>query len=160
MKINFTKRQYEALGKTVYLGNWMANAQRTGQKDDPRIKEYEEIAYYIYSCAPEFGFPDDFEAGLEFSDGEEESPEVGRLHEEYDEDSFWQMLPDKLGERDFYRKYSNEEREKMDREEHFIKMEECIIAWEQECEKHGIERLAISHAPAEHIAPKTQRTQR
>ena len=28
MKINLTKKQYETLAKTVYLGNWMANAQR------------------------------------------------------------------------------------------------------------------------------------
>ena len=80
MKINITKKQYEALAKAVYLGNWMANAQRTGLPDDPYMKEYNDIADYIYSFAPEFGFRDDFEAGLEFSDGEEESPEASRLH--------------------------------------------------------------------------------
>lgn len=143
MKINLTKKQYETLAKTVYLGNWMANANRTGRKDDPHIKEYEEIADYIYSFAKDFGFPDDFEAGLEFSDGEEEPPEVSRLHEEYNEQNFWEELPDRLGQRDFYRKYSKEEREKMDYEEHFIKMQECIIAWENELEEYGIERLGI-----------------
>lgn len=141
MKINLTKKQFESLAKVVYLGNWMANAQRTGQKDDPHFKEYEDIADYIYSFAKDFGFPDDFEAGLEFSDGEEEPPEASRLHEEYDEQNFWEVLPDKLGERDFFKKYSKEEREKMTNEEHFTKMMECIILWEDECEKYGIERL-------------------
>ena len=141
MKINLTKKQYEILAKAVYLGNWMANAQRTGRKDDPHYKEYEDIADYIYSFAKDFGFPDDFEVGLEFSDGEEEPPEASRLHGEYDEQNFWEVLPDKLGERDFHRKFSDEEREKMDPEEHFIKIQECIIAWENELEKHGIERI-------------------
>ncbi len=143
MKINLTKEQYESLAKAVYLGNWMANAQRTGQKDDPYYKDYEDIADYIYSFAKEFGFPDDFESELEFSDNEEESTEVSRLHEEYDEQSLWEELPDRLGTRDFFNKYSDEEREKMDDKEHFMKMYECIIAWEEELEKNGLERLGI-----------------
>lgn len=143
MKINLTKKQYEALAKTVYLGNWMANAQRTGQKGDPHMKEYEDIADYIYAFAKDFGFPDDFEAGLEFSDGEEESPEAARLHEEYDEQNFWEELPRMLGERDFFRKYTEEERMNMTQEEHFTKLMECQIFLEEEFEKNGIERLEI-----------------
>lgn len=143
MKINLTKKQYESLAKAVYLGNWMANAQRTGQDGDPHIKEYEEIADFVYSFAKDFGFPDDFEAGLEFSDGEEELPEAAQLHEEYDEQSFWEELPDKLGERDFYRKYTEEERNKMTAEERFLKVQECIIKWEEELEEYGINRLEI-----------------
>ncbi len=143
MKINLTKKQYETLAKTVYLGNWLANAQRTGAPDDPHMKEYEDIADYIYSFAREFGFSNDFESGLEFSDGEEEAPEATRLHEEYDEKNFWEELPGILGERDFFRKYSEEERENMTEEEHFMKMMECIISWEKECEKHGVKRLGV-----------------
>ena len=142
-EIKLTKDQYLSLAKTVYLGNWMANAQRTGSPDDPHMKEYNDIADYVYSLAKDFGFPDDFEAGLEFSDGEEEVPEAARLHEEYDEQNFWEELPNMLGERDFFRKYSEAEREKMTEKEHFTKMMDCIITWEEECEKHGIERLEI-----------------
>jgi mRNA deadenylase 3'-5' endonuclease subunit Ccr4 len=69
--------------------------------------------------------------------------EVNRLHQEYDERTFWEELPDRLGERDFFRKYSREEREKMIDNERFTKMMECIISWEEECEKYGTERLGI-----------------
>ena len=143
MKINLTKKQYETLAKAVYLGNWMANAQRTDAPDDPHMKEYNEIADYIYSFAKDFGFPDDFEAGLEFSDGEDDPPEASRLHEEYDEETFWDELCDRFGERDFFRKYSKDEIKKMNHEEYFIKMQECIIGYENEAEEHGIERLEI-----------------
>jgi hypothetical protein len=140
--IEFTKEQYEALAKTVYLGNWMANAQRTGSPDDPHMKEYNDIADYVYSLAKDFGLPDDFEAGLEFSDGEEEAPEASRLHEEYDERNVWEELCDMLGERDFFKKYTMDEIKKMG-EDGFMKRMECEIVWEEEFEKHGIERLGI-----------------
>ena len=142
MKINLTKKQYESLAKAVYLGNWMANAQRTGQKGDLHMKEYEEITDYIFSLAPEFGLPKTFEHDLE-CDEHGKTTEVNRLHEEYDEETFWDELCDMLGERDFYRKYSKEERQKMTDDEHFTKLMECQIFWEEELEKYGIERLEV-----------------
>ena len=36
-----------------------------------------------------------------------------------------------------------EERQKMTDEEHFTKLMECEIFWEEELEKHGIERLGV-----------------
>ena len=142
MKINITKKQYETLAKIVYLGNWMANANRTGTKDDPHMKEYEEISGYIFSLAPEFGFSKNFEHDLE-CDEYGKITEVHRFHEEYDEEIFWDELCEALGERDFFRKYSNEERENMNQEEHFVKLQECIIYYENEAEEYGIERLEI-----------------
>lgn len=143
MKIELTKKQYETLAKAVYLGNWIANAQRTGSKDDPHMKEYDEIADYIFSFAKDFGFPDDFEAGLEFSDGEEESPEASRLREEYDEQNFWEVLPEMLGERDFYKKYTSEQIMAMSDKDRFMKRMECETVWGEEFEKYGVERLKV-----------------
>lgn len=142
MKINLTKKQYKTLAKTVYLGNWMANGTRTGQEGDTRLNEYQEITDYIFSMAQEFGFSKDFEHILECGD-HEETTEVCSLHERYDEDIFWEELPERLGQRDFYLKYTEEERKKMDREEHFIKMQECVILWENELVEYGIDRLQI-----------------
>jgi hypothetical protein len=142
MKINLTKKQYEILAKTVYLGNWMANAHRTGAPDDPHMREYDDIADYIFSLAPEFGFSKNFEHDM-VCDEHGKTTEVSRLHEEYDEEAFWSELCERLGERDFYRKYSESDWDKMDGEERFIKMQECIIAYEEEFENHGIERIEI-----------------
>src|SRR3989344_8946192 len=113
-KIELTKEQFLTLMKVVYLGNWMANANRTGGKDDPNVKEYEEISDYIFSLASRF----DLEKYIshEAEDGDkyfltnefEEKTDVHRLHEDYDEETFWDELPERLGERDFYRMYSKE----------------------------------------------------
>ncbi len=142
MKIHITKKQYESLAKIVYLGNWMANANRDGSPEDPHLLEYEEIYDYIFSLALQFGFSDTFECDMEFNDDFVQQ-EVGQLHEEYDENTFWDELPDRLGVRDFYRTYSPEERKKMTEEEHFMKMQDCIIKWENEFEKYGVERLGV-----------------
>ncbi|MDO8571084.1 MAG: hypothetical protein Q7R79_00205 [bacterium] len=140
--IELNKKQYLALLKAMYLGNWMANANRTGKKDDPHMKEYEEIADYIFSLAPKFGFSENIEHDLEF-DESEKMTEVSKLHEEYDEEVFWHELPDRLGERDFFRKYSKKDWDKMSKDERYSKLQECIIEWEEELEKNGIARLEI-----------------
>lgn len=143
MKINFTKKQYEALAKSVYLGNWMANARRTGQKGDLRLEEYNDISDYVFSFAPEFGFSKNFEHDLECGEDHNENTEVNRLHEEYDEGTYWDELSRWLGERDFFRKYTRDEIKAMDDEERFTKRMECEIAWEEEFEKYGVERLDV-----------------
>lgn len=51
MKINFTKKQYQDLLRLVYLGNWMANANRT----EDEIKSLNELEGYIFSFAKDFG---------------------------------------------------------------------------------------------------------
>ena len=130
------------MAKVVYLGNWMANANRIGQDDDPRLDEYEEIADLVFSYASKFGFPKDLENELEIADGME-TTEVSRLHEEYDEETFWEELSGRLGTREFYRKYSRKELEGMTQSERFIKLQECVIAWEEEVNEHGLERLEI-----------------
>ena len=143
--IELTKEQYESLLKMVYLGNWMANAHRT---EDIK-KEYERIEDYIFSFAPKFGF----EKYMihEESDGEkffptrffEEETDVDSLHNEYDENTFWDELPERLGERDFYEKYKEKEIENMSREERFEKLYECIDVYDDEFCANGIKRLRI-----------------
>ena len=49
--IGLTRKQFKALLKVVYLGNWVANAYRT----EDMQKEYERIEDYIFSLAPQFG---------------------------------------------------------------------------------------------------------
>jgi len=145
MKIEFNKEQFENLMKLVYLGNWMANANRT----DDRIEKYEDLESYVFSFAKNFGleeYVDDESVG----DGKfyptrffEEETDINELHDEYDDETFWTELSDHLGERDFMRKYSKDDWDKMTQEERFLKRQECEIGWEEEFEKNGIERLEI-----------------
>lgn len=145
LKITLTKKQFEALLKVVYLGNWMANAYRT----DDKKEEYENIENYIFSKAPLFGLEKymDHEA----ADGDsyyptrlfEETTDVHKLHEAYDDETMWDELAESLGERDFFEKYSEEEIKKMSREEWFDKQYQCIDKYNLEFEKYGLERIRL-----------------
>lgn len=143
--VSFTKKQFKSLMKVVYLGNWMANAHRT----DDKKKEYEGIENYIFSLAPQFGF--DQYVHHEKSDGKhyyptsdfEEGTDVHILHEAYDEETFWDELAERLGKRDFMKKFTKQEIEEMERDECFTKLYECIDKWNEEFYEHGIERLSI-----------------
>lgn len=143
--IPLTKQQFKALMKAVYLGNWMANAWRTKNQK----KEYEGIESYIFSLAPKFGL--DQYVDHEESDGKRYYPtglfeaetDVDKLHEEYDEETFWDELADRLGERDFFEKHTKEEIEKMSKNKWFTKLYERIDAISRELNRHGLERLRV-----------------
>jgi len=143
--VEFTKKQFLALMKAVYLGNWMANAQR----EDNLKEDYEEIEDYIFSLAPKFGFGEYMDH--EPSDGGkyyptrkfEEGTDVDFLHDEYDDDNFWDEICDRFGERDFEKKYTKKEIKEMSVHERMDKLYECINKWGEEFNDHGIDRLEI-----------------
>ena len=149
--IEFTKDQFSTLMKIVYLGNWIANANRSGRPEDPQIKEYEKMEDYIFSLAAQFSL--DKYVDHEPSDGEryfptglfEDETDVNKLHDEYDEENFWDELSERLGERDFYNAYSKKDWQKMSRDERFLKLQECVIKWEEELENNGLERINIKN---------------
>lgn len=148
MKINFTKKQFENLLKLCYIGNWIANAQRTGTKEDPMIEKYEEIYEYVQSLAPEFGLDEavqfDKEMNRYFATSKfEEAADTHGLIDEYDENSFWDDLIEYLTNRDFAKVYSEEEVKEMDSKEFFEKREPFEKKWSKEIYDNGIERLEI-----------------
>lgn len=142
--INLSKKQFERLLKIAYLGEWMINANR----DNP-LKEYEEIDDLIFSLAGQFGLEKYYTH--EPRDGNryypsrifEEGTDVRKFHEVYDEETFWDELIDRLGERDFYRHYAKNELRAMTQKERFIKVYEFIDRWEEEINKNGIEKLGV-----------------
>ena len=147
--IELTKVQFRALLKLMYLGNWMANANRDGSAEDPRREDYETMEDYIFSFAKKFGLDewvDDENAaeGKFFSTSQfEEETDVRELIYEYDEETFWDELIDRLGDRDFYLHYPKNEIQKMTREERFVKLYEFVDKWADEINERGIERLKI-----------------
>ena len=148
MKIELTKEQYENLLKVVYLGNWMINAIRSGNKGDERIEKYDDIEQYILSFAKDFELTDfvEYDEKLKqfFHTREfEELEDIEQLRENYDEDCFWDELFYKMSDKDFYREYSNEEILKMDMKERFEKEEPFRQKWDDEINNFGIERLEI-----------------
>jgi hypothetical protein len=141
MKIEFTKEQYRDLIELLFLGNWLANASRTGAKGDEIIEKYEKIEEYILSFAKHFKAEDivkqeddDYFTTMEFE--ESLMPLIG----EYDDYTFWEQLSLKLAKRDLIREIGPV---RQLRDEHRKRMYDLEEQYENEFEKNGLKNLVI-----------------
>jgi len=148
MKLEFTKEQYWHLMRAVYIADWMANAVTVSDSEtDNGIGSLEK---YIYSFAKEMGYgkyinTNEEENSHEANSDLDDEPMIRKLIERYDEFTSWEEIAGWLGERDFHRKYKDDEITKMSNEDRFLKLMECQIVWEEEFENNGISRIDINN---------------
>jgi len=142
MHITLSQDQYEKLLHLVYLGNWLVNSYR----GDERLEEYDKLAEDIMASAPSAGLKDQ----VEFDEFEGRYYPSRKLDEamrafweEYDEDVFWNMLIDGLAERDFGRKYGEENLDTMEGDEYDKRIDPFLKKYEKEIDEHGLERLEV-----------------
>ena len=146
MKINLTKKQFWNLIRATYMADWMANAIcERGMKEDDGIKE---IRDHVFSFAKEMGYEKFVEytkdMGKYYATFDmDDEPTTRKLINRYDEHAFWEEIIERLGERDFFRKYTKDEIKKMSDDEHYNKHMECEMVYGKEFENNGIERLGI-----------------
>lgn len=144
MRIEFTKDQLKQLLQLSYLGNWLANAHRTGEKDDPRVGKFDKLLSVLLSYAPDAGVPqwvDEKGRTPKPAQTLEDNAEIVQLIEEYDDDAFWEELSLRLAHRDFERLYGicpDEVTLDAEMEEVLHELEE---RYEREFEAHGLDRL-------------------
>ena len=144
MKIEFTKEQFETLLKTVYLGNWLANAY----DDDEEGNEFSEIQSYICGFAKDLGLEQlveyDQEAeSLYLSSQFQEDDELNELIERYDDNAFLDRLIYNLAGRDMLSKFGEKKIEAMTDEEFFKEEGSFVQKYQQEFAKNGIKNLAV-----------------
>ncbi len=97
--IELTNDQYKTLVKLIFYGEWLLNANKAGAKE--MDKTAEELCDYIYSKKATFNLQDWFK---ELAYGEElkEAKIKSFLKKifDYNEETFWFYLTDKLASRD------------------------------------------------------------
>ena len=140
MNIEFTKEQYEQLIKAVYAGNWIANANRT----DDMIADFDDIEEYVLSHAKDFDLEDLATVGEEDKDAYypseklETDEELNRVIDEYDDETFWEELIERMTIKDIFSSVSEEDLEAM-KEEEFIELYETVRAkYEEEFDENGL----------------------
>ncbi len=104
MQIELTKEQYRELVKVVYLGSWMINSFRNAEE---RVDAAEAIEQYINSYAKQFESEDLVVYNAKYNVHDVSRELEGQLHQfidEYDEDTFWAELAERLALRDIARK--------------------------------------------------------
>jgi hypothetical protein len=141
MTLKLNKNQMENLAKLVAIGNWVANVY---QDDD--ITEYDELEQLIFNTAAEAGCKNLFEKNKE--DGSI-NPTIGfgeiifSFIKEYNEEMFWEGLVWSLTDRDFSKKYSEQEIGAMSEDTYMLCHSELAKKYEDEFETNGIDRLDI-----------------
>ncbi len=114
--IEFTKEQFEALLKLVYMGEWVVNAHRLSAD---HIGKFRELENHLYANASHYGLADlaiiDSDSGkaypsrkLEFDD------EIHTYFNEYDNENFWDELCDRLAVRDAIKTHGEQKLRDMD----------------------------------------------
>lgn len=131
MELQFNDEEARDLLRLVYLGNWLANSQRIGSKEDPLISEFDKLQRKLFT---ETGVP---ERAIE------EDPLIERAVEEYRDEVFWGELVERLAHRDFERLWGlcpDHDELSGDMEAEYEKIQ---MRYEIELEESGIDRLEL-----------------
>lgn len=141
MNIELSEKQYKDLMEVVFLGNWLANATRTGAKGDERIEKFEKIQGYILSQAKNFKAEQlvSYQSGEYYPTNDFEES-LMTIVEAYDEHTFWEELPLRLAERDLLKEIGPVSKLT---EKHRERKYEIAEIYENEFAKNRLKNLTI-----------------
>lgn len=146
MKINITKKEYEKLLDIFYIADWIMHAFYCDVR--PETKEYRELEQRIFAYAKDYGLDDLIEEDIDggFSPTRKFEDESGAhdFIEEYEEETLWDELIERLARRDFIEKHGLEAMETVFNNEKMFNELECIKEkYSQEFEASGVQKLRI-----------------
>lgn len=154
MEIKLTEEQYKTLVEMLYLGEWMINACRSPNE---RIEKYEDLEQHLYSFAKAAGL----ECWIEYDEELKQyfptkefelQSEVEEYRDEFENETFWDELIERLSLRDVIRQLGEEAVDKMAGVERYEKQLVFIEKYQKEFEKHGIKNLGI--VPGRSLEPE------
>jgi hypothetical protein len=134
--------EYEQLLKTVYLGNWLLTSWQPG-----RDRDIEKLESKIFSYASSAGLGKyaDYDRETEMfspADALHEAPEINAAISDYDDETFWEELSDRLAERELVDKAAG-----LGGKERFAALWDAADRYEYEFEENGIENVFIVKNP-------------
>ena len=147
MKIDFTREEYRHLLDILYIAHWMLEAHKVG--DDPRIVSYSELEQKICSFAQKMGYADliEYDSQLQRYFPTREYEDNSLAHTfigEYDNDSFWEELIERLATRDLARQVGGYEKiPQLSREAFFTRLGHLEEQYSKEFTKNGLDNLKV-----------------
>jgi hypothetical protein len=146
MKIDITNKEYRALLDIFHIADWVLNPYKT--KEGPETEEYRNLEQKFFSFAQEMGFANLVENDPEMKDyfptrEYDETNVVMEAIVEYDNESFWEELMERLAMRDLIVKEGKEKVMAMDDDKRLVKTEKLQEKYAAEFERHGISRVVI-----------------
>ena len=145
MQLDLTKEQFAELLKAVIVGVRVREAVAE-ERDTPGWQDIGDIESYLLSMAGDFDSADMAEYYLDgWIPSDEVSEELDEELDEYGDQEFWHGLHTALGQRDFYRTMSKEEKKFIADNDGLFpeRMHVLYKKYAKEFEKHGLDRLEI-----------------
>jgi len=148
MKINITNKEYLILLDILYIADWIMHGFYT--EDRVATKKYRDLEQKLFSLAKEFGADDlikpDGKDGEFFATRKFEDESLALEYiEEYEEESFWDELIERLAERDLVHKYGPEIMKLIFEDEDIHdELENFKEKYAKEFEKNGLKNLRLS----------------
>ena len=146
MKINFTNQEYAVLIEMLDIASWVISAHKN--TDGPREKPYDDLRRKIFSLASDFGCDDKIVYSKELNDYfetpyfEMESPHRAFI-EEYDHETFWCQLVDRLSMRDAVNEVGEDALWNGSTENRLALLDKYEAIWGAEFENNSLDNLAI-----------------
>jgi hypothetical protein len=147
MKIDITKKEYRALLDVFHIADWVLHAYKT--EEGPETEEYRNLEQKFLSFAKEMGFEHlvefDAETGKYFPTREyEDTSSVMDAIVDYDNESFWDELIERLASRDLILQEGKDKVMAMDFEERLVKTETLKEKYSDEFYRNGLSRVIIT----------------
>lgn len=145
MKINFTKKEYAVLLEMITVANWVLHSRCIG--DEGRHKDHDALRSKIESYYKEFDAANLIEAGDESGEYYESNELMDHIYnnfiKEYDEETFWDELMDRLAVRDVVRNIGEDQYVSMDGIDRITQVEDAKEPYADEFERHGLNNVII-----------------
>mgnify|MGYP001615314034 CR=1 FL=1 len=134
--------EYERLLKTVYLGNWLLTSWKPGQDRDVEKLESKIFSYASSAGLGKYAEYDGETETFSPADALHEAPEINAAISDYDDETFWEELSDRLAERELADKAAS-----LEGKERFTALWDAADRYEYEFEENGIENIFIVKNP-------------
>lgn len=143
MQLELSKEQFKEMLLAAMFYSWVCGGLADSKGED--FQKYEKLEEYLLKVAKENNFNDlveEFEGHLVPDDNLSEL--VEETISEYDEDTFWFELVNRLGKRDFSRTITSEEKKELEKTDWLPdRIHDIYKKYEEEFDENGIERLEI-----------------
>lgn len=145
-KLELTQRDYLTLLGVMQMADWVLHAHKVEEPGETAA--FRELEQKVFALAEPFGcghlveYDDEDERYYPTAEFDESSPGMDFI-EEFENESFWNELLERLIERDLVRQLGEKAVQRLDAEARIAKEEPYRRLYGEEFATHGIDRLEI-----------------
>jgi hypothetical protein len=147
MKIEISKGEYKILLHVLEMADWILTSHKS--KEEKRHKHYRKFEQKIFSLAEVMGYGPFIEYSKDFHEYMptklyEDTCSAMEFIKEFENESFWDELIDRLGERDAIREVGTEGFKALNFIDRITKVDDHKEKYIDEFEKNGLYRIVIA----------------